>query len=727
MIGTKKIRITLAHLFGFSLLGLIVLLVFLFYLLLHTSRASVIQSSDNLRATASREFADKVSIYLNQLQQTENNFQAEIDHEVFNPKNLDELETFLFTSILSNDNLSEISFTYGDKMGYDPDGNILLAPTGRGEMTLYRKSRQDSSLIDTFLVYQQDEQWVSKLRTRSAKNEIFGTPFVQVEGQSIVDPTTDLTFVTPANKQYAGKTLWSDLHWSEIDKDLPESQRRVEVSIQRAITDSTGNFLGVFRAGLFYDQIDLITHFKLVPQDLHNPYLVFITDDNGELITRLNSKDTLSQVDNNLRFSSTNAPQQVQIALKDPTLNLVSETSPLQFSQFKYQGNTYLLTYRRIEGSQGWILGIVVPQSYYVASLEEMQNRLLLMTGIIICCIGLSSFFVMRFLKKELQKILNETLKMHNFDFKASLPRSIFEDIYTILVGLEGAKTVMRTMSKYIPLELVKQLFQSQKDPVLGGEVQEISILFTDIQNFTSIAEKLPVNQLAAALGSYLKVMTLVIQNRWQGVIDKFLGDGIMVLWNTPTPQPNHHQISCQATLDCTAALRELFDSPQWQGLPRFETRFGLHSDRVMVGHFGAPDRLNFTALGNGVNIASRLESLNKYYGTSIIVSENIYKAAQNDFVFRLLDSVMLKGETKKLSIYELIDKKGGKLEMGPIISKYEQALEAYRQRLFKDAIHLLQDQLHDGPSRVLSNRCSQFLQSPPPDSWDGSFVFIEK
>jgi adenylate cyclase len=727
MVGSKKIRITLTHLIGFSLLGLIALLGFLFYLFMHTSQASVIQSSNNLRAAASREFAEKVTAYLNQLQQVEDHVQAEINHEVFNPTDPIALETFLFTSILTNSNLSEISLTYGDKIGYDADGNILLAPTGRGEMSLFRTSYQDSAPIDTLFTYQIDEEWVSEQRTRSAENDLFGAPFAQGQKTSIEDPTKYLTFITPANKQYAGKSLWSDLHWSQIDRDIPENQRRVEVSVQRTVTDSKGNFLGVLRVGLFYNQIDLISTFKLVPQDPQDPHLIFITDSSGELITRLSSKDTLRLIDDDLRFSSTNAPFQVQMALKNPALGLVTQAAPLQSSQFDYQGKTYLLTYRKIEGSQGWILGVVVPQSYYVGALQEMRNRLLLMAGIIICCISFSGFFVQRSLKREQQKIIDETLKMHNFDFQPSVPHSIFEDVYTILSGLELAKTAMRAMSKYVPVELVKHLFQSQKDPVLGGEVQEISILFTDIQNFTSLAEKLPVNDLANALGSYLKVMTQVIQNRWHGIIDKYIGDGIMVLWNTPSPLPNHAQIACQAILDCTAALQELFASSQWQGLPRFETRFGLHKDQVMVGHFGAPDRLNFTALGNGVNIASRLESLNKYYGTSIIVSENIYKEAQNDFVFRLLDFIMLKGETEKITVYELIGKKGEKAEMSPIIAKYEQALDAYRKRLFTDAMHLLQDQLHDGPSHTLHARCSQFLQNPPPAAWDGSYVFIEK
>ncbi len=727
MLGSKKIRITLAQLFSISLIGLIALLGLLFYQLLLTLHDSVIQASNNLRADASREFAEKVTAFLNQVQQVEDNFQAEINHDVFDPKDPIALETFLFAAILKNNNLSEIALIYGEKIGYDADGNILLAPTGRGEMSLFRASSQESAPIDTLFVYQKNGQWVSQKRARSAQNDLFDTPFDQMQTQSVEDPTTSLTFITPAKEQYTNESLWSDLHWSQIDKDLPKGQQRVEVSVQRTVTDSKGNFLGVLRVSLFDKQIDTISQFKLIPNDQHDPHLVFITDSSGELVTRLNIEDTLRPINGDLRFSSANAPQQVQLSLKDPVLNLVTEAAPSQSTQFDFQDETYLVTYRWIEGSQDWILGIVVPQSYYVGPLQAMRNRLLVFTGIIICCLCTGGFFVQRSLKREQKKIIDETFKMHNFDFKPSQPSSFFHDVYEILFSLELAKTAMRAMSRYVPIELVKQLYQSQKEPTLGGEIKEVSILFTDIQNFTSLAEKLPVNELAIALGSYLKVMTRVIQNNRQGIIDKYIGDGIMAMWNALTPLPNHAQVACQAVLDCNVALQELFASPGWQSLPRFETRFGLHKDRVMVGHFGAPDRLNFTALGNGVNIASRLESLNKQYGTTVLVSESIYNEAQGEFVFRLLDFAAVKGKTEAINVYELIGKKGEKSEMNTIISKYEQALQAYRNRHFAEAMDLLKDQLNDGPSHTIHARCAHFLQNPPPDTWDGVYIFTVK
>ena len=232
MVAQKKIRITLARLFSICLIGFIALLGLLFFFLFNASKTSVLQASDKLRAAASRELAEKVTSFLHLAQQIEDNFQVQINHGVFNPKDPIALETVLFETILTNSNLSEISLTFGEKIGYDADGNIMLAPTGRGEMTLFRTSNQTSASIDTLYTYQVMGKWASQIRARSAQNDLFGTRLSQLQTQ-IIDPTTLLTFTTPANIEFTGKNLWSDLHWSQIDRDLPENMRNVEVSLQR--------------------------------------------------------------------------------------------------------------------------------------------------------------------------------------------------------------------------------------------------------------------------------------------------------------------------------------------------------------------------------------------------------------------------------------------------------------------------------------------------------------
>ncbi len=727
MFRIRNIQITLVQLFSISLTFLVILLCLLFYILFQNYQTSIMQVSNDLREDASNELAEKVTSYLNQAKETEDSFQTAIQHQVFNPRDPTAIETMLFFLLLTDIDLSEISFTYGDKIGYDQEGNILLTPMGRGEISLFRTSSESSSPIETRYVYQKNGQWVSSLRIRSIQNALSSIPFTQENINSIPDPTTYPTFTTPASKQYTGQDIWSDLHWAQIDENLPENKRHVELSLQRTVTDDKGDFLGVLRVGLFSKQIADIGQFKVISHDSNDPHIVFITDRSGHLITSLNATGTPIIIDDNIRFSSEDAPPQVKLSLQNPLLNSITDETPVQATQFRYLDETYLVTYREIQGSQGWILGVVVPQSYYVGPLELIRDRLLFAAAIIIFLLSVSGYFVQRAFKRGQAKIIHETIKMHDFDFTASEPRSFFRDVYQILTSLEAAKTALRAMGKYVPIGLVKQLYQSQKEPTLGGEIQEVTMLFTDIQNFTSISEKLPVNKLADILGKYLKVMTYVIQNNRQGTIDKYIGDGIMALWNVPIPLPHHDQIACLAVLDCVSALQELFSSAEWKGLPRLETRFGLHKDQVIVGNFGAPDRLNFTVIGNGVNTASRLESLNKQYGTSIIVSETIFKSTKDVFTFRLLDLVAVKGKSEGIYVYELIGKKGEKPELNNILLKYEEGFKAYQSRRFEEAISLLQGQLSDGPSKTLHTRCSLFLKNPPPDPWDGIYVSMIK
>src|SRR4051812_17113127 len=151
-----------------------------------------------------------------------------------------------------------------------------------------------------------------------------------------------------------------------------------------------------------------------------------------------------------------------------------------------------------------------------------------------------------------------------------------------------------------------------------------------------------------------------------------------MTIWNAPEPVAQHEVMACRAALRCREAGLELARSAEWRGLPIFETRFGLNSGEALVGHFGAHDRMNYTAIGDAVNLASRLEGLNKQYGTAIIVSESIVAKAGDEFAFRLLDHVAVKGKTRVTRIYELVGKKG---EMSEAAAAYERAFRAYMKR----------------------------------------------
>ncbi len=151
-----------------------------------------------------------------------------------------------------------------------------------------------------------------------------------------------------------------------------------------------------------------------------------------------------------------------------------------------------------------------------------------------------------------------------------------------------------------------------------------------------------------------------------------------MAFWNAPQPTPEHPKRACKAVLACKESLARLYASPAWKGLPSLVTRFGVHEAEVMVGHFGAPTRLSYTALGDGVNLAARLEPLCKQYGVTVLVSETIAKGAGTDFAFRRIDRVAVKGKARGIDVYELLGKAGEAVTGLAEARRYEEAFDAY-------------------------------------------------
>ena len=217
--------------------------------------------------------------------------------------------------------------------------------------------------------------------------------------------------------------------------------------------------------------------------------------------------------------------------------------------------------------------------------------------------------------------------------------------------------------------------------------------------------------------------MTAAIQTAG-GTIDKYIGDAIMAIWNAPAPHSRPRAPRLRGRARRRGRRRALFASPEWEGRPPLVTRFGLHTSEVLVGHFGAPDRLSYTCLGDGVNLASRLEGLNKQYGTTLLVSDSVREAVGSAFVFRFLDLVAVSGKGQAVRVYELLGPAG---ESGPRIERaraYEAALALYLGRDFVPALAGFDSiAAEDPPAAVLASRCRRFLEEPPPGNWDGAYV----
>ena len=501
------------------------------------------------------------------------------------------------------------------------------------------------------------------------------------------------------------------------------------MTLQKAIEDRESRFVGVLRVGLSTQTLDDIAALHVNEADANDPHRIFISDQNGRLVTRLRDDDRLELFggdDGDLRFVPRDMPAQIERALQDPLLQRAYDTATEASGSFVASGESYIVTYRALERTQDWVVGIVVPEEYYTRDLRAFRARFLLAYLIVTALVFLVGGLAVRALGRSLGRIAGMTARMRDFDFAASDERAPFRDVKEVMDGLERAKTVVRALGKYLPLTLVRELYQSNREPVLGGELLDVSIMFTDIEAFTNLSERLAPDALARALGSYLKAMTSSIEGR-SGTIDKFIGDAVMAIWNAPSPCAEHPKRACEAALACVAANRALYVSPEWAGLPPLVTRFGLHHGKVLVGHFGAPTRMSYTALGDGVNLAARLESLCKQYGVVILVSEAIEVEVRKDFIFRLVDVVAVKGKKQAVKVYELLGAAGETIATLGTARRYEEAFAAYARRDFAGAITILAAQTHDPPSAVLLARCEHLSEQPPPDDWDGVFIASSK
>jgi len=225
------------------------------------------------------------------------------------------------------------------------------------------------------------------------------------------------------------------------------------------------------------------------------------------------------------------------------------------------------------------------------------------------------------------------------------------------LTEVRSRKWITSVFGKYVSPVVIDNLIKNPDKINLGGEKRSITIFFSDIRGFTSISENLKPEELVNLLNDYLTEMTSIITKN-EGLVDKFMGDAIMAFWGAPLDQPNHAEIACKSSLEMMEKLKELQKKWKKEGIPSFDIGIGLNSGEAIVGNMGSSNRFDYTAMGDNVNIASRLEGLNKTYKTNIIISENTYKLVKDKFEVKKLDSVTVKGKKKAITIYELLSYK---------------------------------------------------------------------
>jgi adenylate cyclase len=321
-------------------------------------------------------------------------------------------------------------------------------------------------------------------------------------------------------------------------------------------------------------------------------------------------------------------------------------------------GRTYVAAFRLIEpaGSSGLRLAVIAPLDEFFADIEAGRKSLLVTAlAFVLAAMPVVALMGAR-LARSMTALAVETDMIQRFETEGdgTRVRSPIREIDDLGRSVSTMRAVVRTFSSFVPKRLVQQLVETGTGLRLGGTRREVTVLFTDIEGFTGISENADPERVMVQTSRYMAALTEAI-TRHGGTVDKFVGDGVMAIWNAPSEDPAHVAHACAAVLACRDANRQLNAAFEQEGWPMYRTRFGLHTGEAVVGIIGSADRMSYTALGATVNLAARLEPLNKQYGTDILVSGAVRQRVAQSFRFRAVDTIRPKGFGTAVEVFELL------------------------------------------------------------------------
>ena len=325
-------------------------------------------------------------------------------------------------------------------------------------------------------------------------------------------------------------------------------------------------------------------------------------------------------------------------------------------------GRAYVAAFHGVEtaGPANIRLAVVAPlDEFFAQIISERRALFALALGFVIATLPLA-FWLGSLMARSMRELARQTDEIQRFQI-ADRPRlrSVIDEIDELARSVFTMRTVVRNFSSFIPRQIVRQLIESGASLELGGSRREITVLFTDVADFTAKTERADPSQVMIHTSRYFAALSEEIMSH-QGTVDKFIGDAVMAFWNAPADDPDHVTHACSAVLGCVRRNTELNESFRSEGWPPYTTRFGLHVGDAVVGNIGSSDRMNYTALGATINLAARLEGLNKNYGTQILASVDVKARAGSGFVFRSVDEIRPKGFAAEVAIYELRGERAG-------------------------------------------------------------------
>jgi|GEM_PF-406665 len=534
------------------------------------------------------------------------------------------------------------------------------------------------------------------------------------------------------------------LSWSKIHI-LGDTQKTGITVSNIVMNDMTNEFVGVFAFDIALQELSLF----LKQSKIGDKSVLFVINKRDEIIAHSNMEEAIKE----------NFAERTHI----PVLKEI-EDEPLQEAYRQYKshsekefffdvhGKSYIASFanfpriisyqeqKRIETDafeKMWVLGMVVPTEEFLGPISQIQSKTILISLLLLSLSIVGMVFLSRRIAKPIVFLAEEAMKIKSFDLTGEeKTKSIVYEIGLLSDAIISMRYSMRAFSKFIPKVLVGKLLKHSHEIKIGGKECRTTFLFTDIADFTTLSENYPPDKLTLHLSEYFEELSTIIFKH-KGVIDKYIGDGIMAFWGAPVKDKDQALHACKAAVEIQKRLAILNEQWSAEGKPVLITRCGIHIGNVIVGNMGSSDRINYTALGDTVNLASRLEGTNKIYGTHIMVSQDIVQEVRDKGDFCPIDIVSVKGRMEGVKIFELVGIRDGDPTLLPsqrraaFCEEFSRCYDLYSNRRWEEALvefQLLKEKY--GDHRMIElyiKRCEEFSENPPQGNWDGITVLTEK
>ena len=410
-------------------------------------------------------------------------------------------------------------------------------------------------------------------------------------------------------------------------------------------------------------------------------------------------------------------------------LNALNETRQVEYAA--PDGSDYFITFNPL-GFEDWVVATVIPGSDFLATIDRNAKLLIAALAVLTLIIAvLAVTAANRLIGAPLLRIVGQLRHIENFQLASVVPLSSpLRELDNLSAALTQMSRGLASFQKYIPTALVRTLVARGVEARPGGNQQVLTVLFSDIVGFTGLSERLG-DAIVPVLSEYLEVASAAISAH-NGTIDKFIGDAVLAFWGAPMPNDRHAIEACAAALEFRRRLRRRSADIQREGGPPLRIRVGINTGRMLVGNIGSSERLSYTVIGDAVNVASRLEAINKRYGTEMVIGEETRAAAGDAILARRLDTVTVYGRLHSGIIYELLGMaEQGVAERPRWVQAYEAGLEAYGRRDWTGAIGSFETAISarggDHPSEMFLERCRAYLACPPAEDWTAVSVLAEK